>query len=245
MKVLIIDTYYSAFIHRHYTSHPGLQNQPYTEQWRVMMDQCFGTADFYSFNLNNLECEAEEVVANCDALQRQWTREHDFRLWTMYPLYRLSGRIRKWQLAVLKAQVEQIKPDVLYIHDLNFADGTFLKEIKKESKLIVGQIAAPFRKDLDLTPYDLLVTSFPHYVDEFRKRGINSEYLCFAFDNRVLQGVDSSTAKYPVTFVGGYSPRHSAGTQIFEQLAQNVPVDFWGYGVDYLTDKSPIRRRYH
>jgi len=245
MKFLIVDTYYPAFIHHHYTSHPGLENQPYAEQWRVMMDQCFGTADFYSFNLNIHGCEAEEVVVNCDALQRQWAREHDFRLWAMYPLYRLSGRIRKWQLAVLKAQVEDIRPDVLYIHNLNFPGSEFLKEIKKSSKLIVGQIAAPFHKDLDLTPYDLLVTSFPHYMDEFRKRGLNSEYLPFAFDVRILAHLDPCALKYQVTFAGGYSSRHARGIEVFEQLSQQVPVDFWGYGIDSIPASSPILTHFH
>ena len=75
-KILILDTYYPAFLRSFYAKHPGLERQPYREQWRALMDQCFGTADFYSFNLKKLGHEAEEIVVNCEPLQRQWAREH-------------------------------------------------------------------------------------------------------------------------------------------------------------------------
>ncbi len=105
MKLLIVDTYYPAFLRVFYDEHPGLQSRPYAEQWRILMDQCFGTANFYSDNLRPLGFDAHEVVANCDPLQRRWAREHALPLWAAYPLYRRSGRVKAWQMAVLKAQV--------------------------------------------------------------------------------------------------------------------------------------------
>ena len=46
MKLLIVDTYYPAFLHSFYAQHPDLACLPYAEQWRVLMDQRFGTALF-------------------------------------------------------------------------------------------------------------------------------------------------------------------------------------------------------
>ena len=76
MKFLILDTYYPAFLRSFYGQRPDVADRPYDQQWRVLMDQCFGTADFYSYDLRQLGHEATEVVANCEPLQRQWAREH-------------------------------------------------------------------------------------------------------------------------------------------------------------------------
>ena len=44
MKLLIVDTYYSRALDLHAET-PSLQSQPYATQWRLLVDQCFGTAE--------------------------------------------------------------------------------------------------------------------------------------------------------------------------------------------------------
>jgi len=245
MKFLIVDTYYPAFLHSLYAQHSDLVHCPYAEQWRALMDQCFGTADFYSANLQKLGHDAHEVVANNDALQRQWTRENAPHLWATYPVHRCLRRVKAWQLSVLRAQVEHMRPDVLYVQNLNWTDEVFLRSVRSRVGLIVGQNASSLRPDLDYGAYDLILTSFPHYVEKFRGHGVQSEYLRLAFDPRVLDYLDSVKPRYPVVFVGGYSSSHQSGIEILEHLVRQVPADFWGYGVDTLPHSSPIRWRYH
>lgn len=245
MKFLIIDTYYPGFLRSFYAQHRDLVRRPYAEQWRVLMDQCFGTADFYSANLRNLGHDAHEVVANCDPLQRRWAREHAVPLWAAFPLYSRLRKMKHWQAAVLKAQVETFKPDVVYVQDLNWTDADFLRAIKRTGRLVVGQTAYALREDLDYGPYDLILTSFPHYVEQYRKQGIKSEYLCFAFEPRVLKLLGAMQPRHAVVFVGGYTSNHSNGNGLFEHVAGQVPVDFWGYGIEALPATSSIRRSYH
>src|SRR2546425_12917832 len=97
MTFLIIDTYYHGFLRAFCAQHADLPDRPYAEQWRILMDQCFGTADFYSINLRKLGHEAHEVVANCEPLQRRWAREHAILLWAAYPLYCQLGRVKAWR----------------------------------------------------------------------------------------------------------------------------------------------------
>ena len=245
MTFLIIDTYYPGFLRACYAQHPEFQDRPYAEQWRMLMDQCFGTADFYSANLRKLGHDAHEVVANCEPLQRRWAREHAILLWAAYPLYCQLGRVKAWQMAVLKAQVEKFKPDVVYVQDLNWMDAALLRAIKRTGRLVVGQTAYALREDVDYEPYDLILTSFPHYVVRFRSQGVRSEYLRFAFERRVLELLGPAPSRYGVTFVGGYTSNHSNGTQLFEYVASRVPVAFWGYGAGGLQQGSVIRKSYH
>ena len=61
MKWLIADTYYPNFVRGLYARHSGLASKGYQEQRQAMMDQFFGTSDFYSFNLKRLGHEADEI----------------------------------------------------------------------------------------------------------------------------------------------------------------------------------------
>src|SRR5438445_13525228 len=61
MKLLIVDTYYSGVLDHLYAETPGLQSRSYAEQWRLVMDQCFGTADFYSEGLGAF-CDDYNVI---------------------------------------------------------------------------------------------------------------------------------------------------------------------------------------
>jgi spore maturation protein CgeB len=242
MKLMIVDTYYPAFLRVFYAEHPGLQSCPYAEQWRILMDQCFGTANFYSDNLRPLGFDAHEVVANCDPLQRRWAREHALPLWAAYPLYRRSGRVKSWQMAVLKAQVEKLRPDVLYVQDLNWMETPLLQAVRKKGRLIVGQTAYVLRQDMNWEPYDLIVSSFPHYVERFRQLGTKSEYLRFAFEARVQKLLGEVQPRHAVVFVGGYSPNHANGNRLLEHVAARSTVDFWGYGAESLPANSLVRR---
>lgn len=246
MRFLIVDTYYEKFLRSTYAAKPGLAEQTYDHQWRTLMGLCFGTADFYSLNLRSLGHQAEEVVANCSPLQRQWAREKRPDLARVFPVFRMAKRIRAWQHKVLAAQIEALKPDILYIQSLNWMDGDFLRSMRPKVRLVVGQNASPLRPGIDYSAHDLILTSFPHYVAVFRHQGVPSEYFRIAFEPEVLRRLGAVPQDvYETVHVGGYTDRHRVGVQILEQVARQIPADFWGYGVQSLSQSSPIRKHYH
>ena len=98
MRVLIVDTCYSAFLEAHYRAHPGLAERPYEEQWRALMDTSFGTSDAYSFELGRLGHDAHEVIVDCEPLQAAWAREH--------------GLADAAAETILLRQVDEFAPDV-------------------------------------------------------------------------------------------------------------------------------------
>lgn len=69
MKLLNIDSYYAAFLHSFYGAHPEFAYCSYDEQWRTLMDQCFGAADFYSAAKQAFGGEVVEVVFNRDEIE--------------------------------------------------------------------------------------------------------------------------------------------------------------------------------
>lgn len=253
MRVLVVDTYYPAFVARHYAERPGLEDCSYAEQLRSLMDRCFGTADAYSKNLAALGHDAADVIADCVPLQLAWAREH--RVLSARALSAVAGRAphplgaaarRAFLHRVLDAQVEAYAPDVVYLQDLWLLSRRELDRLRSRGYHVAGQIASEPPPASRLEGFDLLVTSFPHYVGRFAALGVRSAYLPIAFHADVLDRVASGARPHGAVFVGGVNPRvHPAGTALLERLCAQDLVDVWGYGADELDPASPILARHH
>lgn len=240
MRILILDTCYPAFLGSHYSANPGLERQSYDEQWRVLMDTCFGTADAYSHHLVELGHEAHEVVVNAEPLQRAWAREHGLRRRRLWP-----GKRPSFHEEVVRAQVEVFRPDVLYVQNLGALDADLVREFGRD-RLVVGQIASEPPPARQLRAFDLTLTSFPHFVERFHALGLASEYFRIGFDPRVLKRTAGLELRYGAVFVGALGrAQHARGNQLLERAAARVPIDFWGYNLDGGAAESPVVRRYH
>ncbi len=252
MKFLIIDSYYPSFLRTFWKGHKELQQQSYKKQLQGILSQSFGTADFYSYSLRKLGHRVEDFILNDEILYISWARENSVKISppnlidkirTLPLAHRFIGRPKAMQEVAL-AKIRSSRPDVLYIQDLSILDSETLKEAKIYCRLIVGQIASPMPRINNLKQFDLILTSFPHFVTKFRQMGINSEYLKLCFEQRVLKRIRKQKRIYNVTFVGSISPHHHKGTQLLEEVAREVPLNFWGNGDKYLAPMSPLRTCY-
>lgn len=254
MKILIVDTYYPAFLARFYAGQIGLAEKNYQSQLDALLNACFGTSDFYSRHLNELGCEAQDLIVNCLPLQQSWAVANNV------PLSQLALRVphRLFRLPVLGkmladlpglmdvavAQIKTAKPDVLYCQDLSFFPSEVLKDLKKYVRLIVGQIACPLPPETFLKGYDLILTSFPHFVDRLRSIGVSSEYFRIGFDERVLALLGEVKKDIEFSFVGGISRHHGGALPLLEYLAEQTDMRIFGYGADSLSNISPLRGRH-
>jgi spore maturation protein CgeB len=257
VRIAVVDTYYPAFVAEHYRLRPELRRASYNEQLGALMDRCFGTSDAYSRHLSELGHEAVDVVVNCFELQSAWAREHSgsalLRLTGSLPTRVGAAARSRFLHDVANTQIERVDPEVVYLQDLWFFRRKELDAFRAQGRLVVGQIAsAPPGIEL-LRGFDLITTSFPHFVKRFRDAGIDSEYFKIGFYERVLDrlranGVEPSPdADRPdaVSFIGGLDPTiHSQGTALLERLAKRVPISVWGYGAAALSPDSPIRANY-
>jgi hypothetical protein len=257
VRIAVVDTYYPAFVDEHYRRHPELRQAGYEEQFASLMARCFGTSDAYSHHLSELGHEAAELAVNCFELQSAWAREHGRK-----SLARLAGSLptrvgiaarRRFLHEVAGAQIEEVDPDVVYVQDLWFFRRGELDAFRARGRLVVGQIASSPPDSELLGGYDLITTSFPHFVGRFRRAGIDSEYFKIGFYERVLErlrangGDPAPEAERPhaVSFIGGLDPRvHGAGTALLERLAGRVPISIWGYGAAALARDSAVRAEY-
>lgn len=249
MKFFIIDTYYEDFLNDFYSKNPEIKKASYEKQKELLLAEQFGTADFYSKNLKKIGHQAEEFIINNEILQKQWAKENNIK----YPKshFQRIPKIRNYfknnrMAKILEFQILEFKPDIIYVQNLGILRPAFLEKIKKYTKLLVGQIACPLPPSYFLKPYDLIISSFPHYVKRFRNKGIKSEYLKIGFEESILDKLKESNKKYNAVFVGGISKHHNKIIETFEYLVKNnIPVDFWGYGFKNRFLGSSIHDKYH
>lgn len=247
--ILIIDTYYEEFLRSFYNSYPNLLTKSYAQVKSKLLGEMFGTADFYSQNLTKLGTSAEDLIVNDQILQKKWAWEHGVKFSKNYPKW-LSHRLPffrdRWALQILEAQIKYYKPEVLYVQDLFFPGNDFLSRIKPEIKLIIGQVASaiPFEPAY-YSAFDLILTSFPHYINRFKEIGVASQYFPLAFEKDILNKIPYQKREYDVVFVGGFSKYHQRSLENLEYLANNVKLDVWGYGAKKLDLNSPILKNYH
>jgi len=241
LRFLILDHYYPDFLDRHYKSTISRPEElTFYDHRRLLMGECFGTADFYSRNLLILGHEAQEHVINCRPLQEAWTRE-----WAPKLSSGFSPRTAVWEMKVVDEQVRRFNPDVLFIQNITYFDSEFVSHLGNYSGLVVGQAAYPLDWGYNFGSYDLIISSFPHYVDRFRQAGVNSAYLALAFEESLLQRLGELPTDLGAVFVGGISANHRQAERDLEHLAQKVPLDLWGYGADTLPTTSPLRAGHH
>ena len=254
MKILIVDTYYAAFLARFYASQDDFDKTDYQTQLQSLIDACFGTSDFYSRHLNELGCEAQDLVVNCVPLQKRWAKDNhvplsQLALHVPHRLFRLPviGKMLAdlpGLMDVAVAQIKAAKPDVLYCQDLSFFPPKALSELKQHVRLIVGQIACPLPPEAFLKGYDLILTSFPHFVPRLRELGVASEYFRIGFDERVLSLLGDVNKDIDFSFVGGISRHHGGAVPLLEFLTEKTDLRFFGYGAKSLPVSSPIRQRH-
>ena len=237
MRILIVDTFYGPYLERLYAG-GSLALQTWAQQHKAHFAGGFGTGDAYSHGLGLLGVEAIEIVANSPVLQQAWAREHQPAL-----LQVPTGM--QQLLAILEAQIRWWKTTVLYVQDINWLPAAFLQHVKPLAEMVVGQNACPLSPGLDLSPYNLLLTSLPHYVGRFRNQGVQAAYFPIGFDQRLLQRHHTHGPRpHALTFVGGLGGHHSQGTQMLEGIAQQLPLQVWGYGGQQLPTDSILGQRW-
>ncbi len=229
---VFINTYYEAFLTQHYTSHPQLARLPYQKQQGSLQTTCFGDSDFYSCGLRKAGWEAVDLIVNCQPLQDSWAK--------------VRGIVNGAHLiAVAIEQIRELKPQVLYLQDLGIGTQEFIAAARPHVDLIVGQIASPIPSHAHLDGFDLLISSFPHFVETFRRQGRMAYYQPLAFDPKVLERLGNHRRDHALTFVGGVSPDHKGRYELLTALAKSLPIHFWGYGTQALGQQGVEASRLH
>lgn len=258
MKMLIVDTFYEAFLEAFYTANPEMRHLSYQNQLERLLEMGFGYIGFYSSNLKSMGHDASGAVPNCQELQNTWMRENhlpipprehwQFVLRKGCVPWIVRKRNARWLETILRHQISHLKPDVLLVQMMDVLDPEFVRSIKHLVGMTVGQHASPPFPDsltkANWNAYDLVVSSFPPTVDFFRSRGVSAALLRLAFEPELLKRIAVRERDVPVSFVGSFFDMHASRTQLLEYLSSRVPLAIWGNASPAGFEDSVLASRY-
>jgi len=262
MRILILDTHYQESLRLAYENDPQLAQQTSREQLHAIYETGFGRADFLPLNLQKVGHEVDQFIVNAQPIQISWANENGLRINTkrstllkvqqrlkrevsrLRPQPRVPGmNVPQWELEVVEAQARAFKPDVIFICDVLYLPAHFHRTLKQHTRLLVGEMAYPIPPALDLSPFDLIISAAPHFVDRLRKAGARSEMLRLGFEQTVLDRLGDQPRDVELAFIGSVGKDHQQRLELLEALSRKTPLSCWGTGVDGLAPDSPLRGR--
>ena len=220
MKIQFLTTYYPPFLKSFYSQNPDFYSLSYSKMLERLLSEHFADTGALHEQMLQQGYDSFLIIANAEPLQKKWAKENKI-------IYSESN----WQKEIAFAQIKTFTPDVFYIESVFDYFGSFLSEVKVYCKNVVSWISTPFNDSLKLNDIDLILSSTPDFVSNFRKMGIMSEYMLPAFDSRILNKIDCNSKKdISLSFVGGWSDVHVNRKKALKFLVEQTSIQLWGYG---------------
>ncbi|MBD2166677.1 glycosyltransferase family 1 protein [Calothrix membranacea FACHB-236] len=224
MRLIRLTTHYPAYIKQFYDQRLDLKNKSYIIQYQELMADCYMWADFWTHALGKLGYEVWENVANAEPMQKAWARENG-----------VSYNQKTWLTDIQLAQVKHFQPDIIFIFDYNSFSAEFLRFLRRECpniKLVIGWCGAPPYGKMDVfKEFDLVLSNIPILVEQFRNSGHHSEYMCHAFEPRILDKIDKiPQQKIDFSFIGSVVKRkglHNQREKLLNTLVAHTNLQIW------------------
>lgn len=233
-SILLVDTYYPAVIDSLGFSNPSHLTLDYEIHLSELTEAGFGTGAAYREGLTKIGWNAHMVVPNARGVQTLWANERSHARpvqlgweYTLHlarlPLVRSYLHYVPHVHRTLLNQVRELQPDVLFIQDLNLIPRRFAKELKRHTRLLVGEIASPLPPKGYFLEYDLIVSALPTIVDQARDWGVRAEYIPLGFDSRRAVFSRASTRPIDAIFVGSFSRHQPQTIPLLQAVAEQIP----------------------
>jgi spore maturation protein CgeB len=223
MRLLKLGIYHATYLQNFYAARPPLKAQSYRAQHRALIDDGFGSADFWTSALEKLNYETTDLIANAEFLQKAWARENDFKF-----------DEDKWLFEIAAAQIKKFRPAILLVADYSTLTADFLKNIRRECpsiRLILGWCGAPYRDLSVMREWDVALSCVPEMVAAFRAEGLQSHHVNHAFAPRILSALDTeSPPDIDFAFIGSVLRQnqfHVEREKLLLRLVEQTNLQIW------------------
>lgn len=207
-----------------------LKHESYDMQYRALMADAYGWADFFSRNLQKLGVDAYEIVANAGYMQRAWASERG---------------CREEGAKLVEEQIATIRPDVVFFEDISLFDDqriTCLREKIKSIKLITGYVCSSIALKVCETSkaYDFVFCCGPAFTSYVRRLGLLAFELNHAFEADILTRINMTMDNRPtdLIFIGSLVPGKYTHENRIEMLNDLLNG---GINMRICTDINPYR----
>lgn len=201
--------------------YPQFQVASYHEKQKLVFQNFYVHFDSFSFWMSKLGHECHEILYDFKLLQQTWAKENG---------------IFYHEKKVLFAQIQKIKPDILYFQDVLSMSLSEMKSLKKRfpflKKIIIFRGFPSETKDLfaKFQLADLVLLGSPKLLSKCRKNNINVYLFPHFFDERVLEKI-AFQPNHEFSFIGssgyGYHFDHYPRYHLLKQLLEKTNIKVW------------------
>lgn len=232
MRLIRITTNHPTYLKQFYAQRPELKEETYSVQYQALMADCFCWADFLPYALSKLGYEVWGPVGNAEPMQKAWAQENG-----------VSYDRKSWKTDIITAQIKNFRPDIVLVYDHHSHSADFLKYLRSECsfiQLMIVWCGSPYSDISVFKPHDLVLSNITSIVDYLRDNGHRCEYMCHAFDPRVLDKINcNSEEKIAFSFAGSIykgSGLHNQRQDLLNNLVRETNLHIW-------SDISPISQQ--
>jgi spore maturation protein CgeB len=223
MRLLKLGIYHLSYLRDFYAKRPELKRQPYSVQHRALIEDCFGSSDFWTNALTRLNYKTTDIIANAEFLQISWASENG-----------INFDENDWLFEIAKTQIKRFRPDVLLIADYSTFTADFLKNLRRECpfiRLVIGWCGAPYSDSSVFREWDIALSCVPEMVADFRAKGIRSHHVNHAFAPRILNQLDlKSEPGVDFAFIGSILKQnqfHIERERLLLELVKSTNLQIW------------------
>jgi hypothetical protein len=227
------------------TTYPDFLDKSYNEQQACLFERGALYSNSFSRSMERLGHEAYELIWDFEVIQRQWAKENNFAVHS-----------DTWMLEILMAQIEKIRPDVVYFQGTelcipgrfpsvgaNTNIATIIKDKFPFIRIIAMFSGFPSRTSR-LTNADVLFSCTPAIVNHYRRAGAHSILCYHAFDQDVLENlINYNTKPYDFVFLGS-TQAPAKRYWMLRELLERTPIQLWVNDIDELEANGFFRQEW-
>ena len=117
----------------------------------------------------------------------------------------IEKKKKQWMFEILRFQIKDFKPDIIYSMAIETIDDTFLDSVKGDYRIAIGQHAASLNHK-HISKYDLILSSLPNQVEYFKGIGLNSKYSKLGFEPKILDLINKDKKYFIVELISYEMP---------------------------------------
>ncbi|MFN9583521.1 MAG: hypothetical protein ACK566_12785, partial [Bacteroidota bacterium] len=158
-KLLKVSSFYPEYLVKLYREDSNLHAEDYAVQYKRMMDQGIGWADYWKINLEKTgEFDVELIIINNEYAQKKWAEENHIRY-----------DEQNWMNDIFLEQVGMFNPEIVFANDYIFVTPNTIRNIKNKFPVVrkyIGWDGIGLCDTARFNEFDLMLTCNP-YVSEF------------------------------------------------------------------------------
>ncbi len=219
---------YMSAINNLYEDRPELKSASSEDQKNAFFAEHLIYSDSFKREMTKIGNDAYEILCNADRIQKAWARENGVRY-----------SEENWIRDILFAQIEKIRPDVIYIQGLSSDREGFLPDRGFRDqfpfvKLVVGYSGFTFDA-ARLEGIDLVISCIPFLQQYFAAQSVSSYLVYHGFDEAVLPRLEQRELRperaYDIVFTGtsgvGHGYSHSDRYWELVQMFLGTSIEGW------------------